>query len=254
MRGGGALDAERRAPAWPLIPPSGRRQAAAVAACCATLAVIIAVLVAHSSQPTFLDRPVDSWLSNHFGRHTLALSEHVANVGGLRDSTIIIAVIAAACLALRRVNGAILAAVSGVAVAVLTEYVVKPLVHRTLAGFLVYPSGHTASAFTAATVITVLLLNPPRARPRRALTIAVAIVTGLAGCLVAAAMISLEFHYFTDAIGGAAFAIAVVLAVALGLDVRAVRQWLAAVPYFGHPAVRAEQADRERTPTGDHAV
>jgi membrane-associated phospholipid phosphatase len=248
------LDSDPRPPALPLIPASGRRPAAIVAACAAALSIIIAILVAHTSQPTSLDRPVDSWLRGHFGLHTLWLSIHVANLGGLHESTIIVALIALACLAVRRLNGAVLAVVSGIAVAVLTEYVVKPLVHRTLTGFLVYPSGHAASAFTAATVITVLLLNPPRARARPGLTIAVAIVTGLIGCLVAAAMISLQFHYFTDAIGGAAFAVAAVLGIAFGLDISVVRRWLAAVPCLGRRPAGSRHADRQTEPAGDAAA
>lgn len=242
------LDSDPRPAACPLIPPSGRRPAAIVAACCAAVAIIIAILVAHTSQPTFLDRPVDSWLRGHMGLHTVWLTAHAANLGGLRESTIIVALIALACLAVRRLNGVLLAALSGAGVAVLTEYVVKPLVHRTLTGFLVYPSGHTASAFTAATVITVLLLNPARARVRPAVTIAVAIVTGLIGCLVAAAMISAQFHYFTDAIGGAAFAIAAVLGVAFLLDIRVVRQWLAGVRYLSRRPADSQPADRETAP------
>lgn len=245
------MDSETRLAARPLLPPSGRRRAAVVAACCAAVTVVIAILVAHTSQPTFLDRPVDSWLRAHFGLHTLALSSHVANIGGLRESTIIIVIIALACLAVRRLNGAVLAAISGLAVAGLTEDVVKPLVHRTLAGGLVYPSGHTASAITAATVITVLLLNPPSWKPPRWLTIAAAIVTGLVGCLVGAAMISLNFHYFTDAIGGAALAVAVVIAVTFLLDIGVVRRWLAGVPYLSRRTGSRETAERETAPAGD---
>lgn len=247
--------ADRGSPAvCPLIPAPGRRLAAIVAGCCLAVTVIIAILVARTSSPTSLDRPVDTWLADHFGTHVLAVSSRVANLGGLHESTIIIAVIVLACLAVRRFNGAVLAAVSGVGVAVLTEYVVKPLVHRTLAGGLVYPSGHTASAFTAATVITVLLLNPPRGRARPALTIAVAILTGLVGCFVAAAMISLDYHYFTDAIGGAAFAIAVVIAVTFLLDTRVARRWLATVPYLRPRPAQRPEADREDAPAGQPAA
>jgi membrane-associated phospholipid phosphatase len=248
------MQGDQRSLASPLIPPSARRPAAVVALCCLAVGVVIAILVAHTSSPTPVDRPVDSWLLSHFGTHLPTLSTQVANLGGLRESTIIIAVIVLACLAVRRLNGAVLAVVSGIAVAELTEHVVKPLVHRTLTGFLVYPSGHTASAFTAATVVTVLLLNPPRMRPRPALTIAVATLTGLVGCFVAAAMISLAFHYFTDAIGGAAIAVAVVIAVAFLLDTRVVRQWLAAVPYLRPRSAAAPDAEREEAPAGQRAI
>ena len=69
-------------------------------------------------------------------------------------------VIMLACLAARRVNGAVLTAVSVVVSVVATEFVLKPIFGRTLGGALVYPSGHAGRAFTLAAVIVVLLLNP----------------------------------------------------------------------------------------------
>ena len=72
-------------------------------------------------------------------------------------------------------------AVAAVPLAVgLCEVLIKPLVHRTYIGQVVYPSGHTATVFALAATITVLLLAPPRpAMPRwlRILILAVAYLT-----------------------------------------------------------------------------
>jgi membrane-associated phospholipid phosphatase len=238
------MDGERRQPAPPLLPSSARRPAAVLAWCCLAVTVVLAVLSAHSARPNALDRPVDNWLRGHLGTHPAALTP-VSNLGGGLDSTLITAVIVVACLTLRRFNGALLALVSAVAVAGLIEFVIKRVVHETLNGDLVYPSGHTASVFAAATVLTVLLLNPPRHNARPAVTIAVAVLTGLVGCLVAVAMISLDYHYFTDTIGGAAFATAVVIAVTFLLDSGMVRRRLGSV---GYPSRRPAQPEREEAP------
>jgi membrane-associated phospholipid phosphatase len=237
----------------PLLPSRGRRPAAVVAACCAVVTAVFAVLAANRSRPDSLDRPVDSWLHGHFGGDGHALTP-LSNLGGSLDSLIVTVIIVLACLAVRRLSGAVLAAVSALAVAGLIEVVLKHVVHETLNGNLVYPSGHTASVFAAATVITVLLLNPPRRVPRPAVTIAVAAILALVGCLVGAAMISLNYHYFTDTIGGAAFAIAVVIAVTFLLDTRVVRGCLAAVRYLRPRPAEPRDADREEAPAGQRAI
>jgi undecaprenyl-diphosphatase len=98
-----------------------------------------------------------------------------------------------------------------------------------MGGSLTYPSGHTASVFTLTAVIGVLMLNPPRLRPRpwvRAVLIAVLV---LISCAVAIATIALSFHYFTDTIAGVALAVGVVLAATFPLDGSGVRRWLSKV-------------------------
>ena len=72
-----------------------------------------------------------------------------------------------ACLAARRLNGALLTAVSLAVASVLTELVLKPLIGETIGrpAVLSYPSGHTTTAFTLTAVIVVLLADPPSGRP-----------------------------------------------------------------------------------------
>jgi membrane-associated phospholipid phosphatase len=136
--------------------------------------------------------------------------------------------LALACLGVRRLTGALLAVI-GVLIALgLTEDVLKPLVHRTITvnHYLTYPSGHTTALFALSTALAVVLLSPASGRPRPAVRIGVVTVAVIVSCLVGLAMIGLDFHYFTDAIAGAAVGIGVVLATAFLLDVGVVRRWL----------------------------
>jgi membrane-associated phospholipid phosphatase len=136
--------------------------------------------------------------------------------------TLAAAVLIGACLITRRLRGAVLTAVSLPAAIVVTEFVLKPLVGRTLGGFLVYPSGHTSRAFAFATVIAVLLLGSQRPTWPSPVRAALALAALLAAAGVAVAVTAISYHYFSDTIGGAAVGVGTVLATALALD------WIAA--------------------------
>jgi undecaprenyl-diphosphatase len=158
-------------------------------------------------------------------------------------AVVLSAVIAVACLLTGRIRGALLA-IAAVPVAVgLCEVLIKPLVHRTYIGQVVYPSGHTATVFALAATITVLLLASPRsasprpamarpamARPLRVLILAVAYLAAVA---VIVGVIAVRFHYFSDTVAGAAVGTGTVCGLALALDVvqpRAVgARWMAPV-------------------------
>ncbi|MFI6169376.1 phosphatase PAP2 family protein [Nocardia sp. NPDC051052] len=81
----------------------------------------------------------------------------------------------------------------------------KPLWDRHLHDYLAYPSGHTVHLVAIATTF-ILLVDSVRARVS---TFAVAVVALLAA---AVGMVGLDYHLPTDIIGGAAVAIAMVLA------------------------------------------
>lgn len=217
------MDDQRRQPATPLLPARARRPAALVMAVCAAVTVVLGALYWHSSRPGFPNQAIDSWLTRHLSGHTRALIL-VHDLGQPVQVAIIGLVIALACLAFRRINGALLTVISLPLAAVLTEKVLKPLFDHRLGGSPDYPSGHTCATFALATIITVLLLNPASSRPRPAVRIAVVVIAALAGCAVGVAMIGLGFHYFTDTIGGAAVGIGVVLATAFGIDMLETRR------------------------------
>jgi undecaprenyl-diphosphatase len=144
------------------------------------------------------------------------LLERLAWPGGLRATIGMTAVLVLVCLLRRRYRGAALAAISIPAAAVITERLLKPLVGRIALGFLSFPSGHGTGAFALATVITVLLAGASRVP--RAVRFAAVMIAFAVASVVAAAMIALGFHYFTDAIGGAAVGTGTVLATALVID------------------------------------
>ena len=208
-----------------LIPDRARRPAAIAAACCLLLVAVLGVLAAHKSRGNAVDRPIDSWLVGHLASHDGALFD-ITRLGDRPEVTAFTAILILGCLAGRRLNGAVLALISvGVAVG-LTEYGLKPLVHETLGSSLTYPSGHMSVIAALIGVAGVLMLAPQRPRPRVRQLIMLGLV--LVGCIVAVALIAIQFHYFTDTIAGAAVGIGVVLATAFLLDTPWMRRALAA--------------------------
>ncbi len=218
----------RAQPLPPLIPDRARRPAAITAACCAALVAILGVFAAHRSVGNAVDRPIDSWLLRELSSHTRALVD-ITSLGRGAEVTALTAVLVVACLAARRVNGAVLAVISVVVTIGLTEFILKPLVHETLKGSLTYPSGHTSSLSALIAVVGVLMLAPPGDRPRPVVRLLLVLALSLVGCIVAVALIGLQYHYFTDTVAGAALGAGVVLTTTFLLDRSGIRRWLAAV-------------------------
>jgi len=201
----------------PLLAASARPRAAVLLAGCAVFVAVLGVLFAHRSTADAFDHAVDAPVITALAGHD-TLIVRLAYPGTTMPAIVISVVIAVACLLTRRLRGAVLA-VAAVPVAVgLCELLIKPLVHRTYIGQVVYPSGHTATIFALAATVTVLLLAPPRpAMPRwlRILILAVAYLTCVA---VVVGVIALRFHYFTDTVAGAAVGTGTVCGLALALD------------------------------------
>jgi membrane-associated phospholipid phosphatase len=201
----------------PLLAASARPRAGVLLAGCAVLVAVLGVLLAHQSTPDGFDRAVDAPFVTWFAaRHGLAL--WLAYPGTTVPAIVLSFVIAVACLVTRRFRGAVLA-VAAVPVAVeLCEVLIKPLVHRTYLGGVVYPSGHTAAISALAATVTVLLFAPPQPAMPRWLRVLVLAVTYLAAAAVVVGVIALRFHYFTDTAAGAAVGIGTVCGLALVLD------------------------------------
>ncbi|WP_051400047.1 phosphatase PAP2 family protein [Haloechinothrix halophila] len=120
------------------------------------------------------------------------------------------ALLATVCLVQRRWRGAAFAAAAPLLAVALNTWVLKPAFGRLAEGHLAYPSGHTVS-IVAVSAVLVLLARPGVARW-------VAAVVGAAVSLgVGVALVTLDFHYPTDVLGGIAFALTVVPLVALAL-------------------------------------
>ena len=186
---------------------------------CAIIVAVIGALVAGQTRADSLDRVIDSPIITALGPHT-HLMLHLTFPGTRTGAFLLTAIIAVGCLAVRRYDGIVLVVCSMVVAVGLDDYVLKPLVHRTYGGSLVFPSGHTTATITLASVLT-LLLVPVAARQagaRRWLATAVLVVAWLAVVGVVLAVIALRWHYFTDTIAGAAIGIGTVCAVALLVD------------------------------------
>jgi membrane-associated phospholipid phosphatase len=212
-------------PGRPLLAASARPWAGALAACCAILVAVLGLLVSHQSTADWLDRAVDSLVVSWLGAHP-GLDLWLAAPGTLIPAGVLSAAVAVVCALAGRLNGALLA-VAAVPVAVeLDERLLKPMFHRASLGFLSYPSGHTTAAFALAATVAVLLVHPPQPARAGPLRVLIAAVACLLGAAVAAGVIALRWHYFTDTVAGAAVAIGTVCGLALILDLPAVRRLL----------------------------
>jgi len=195
--------------------------AAATAVGCVIVMAVLGALVAGQTRAGWLDRGIDQAIQSGLGGHT-PLMDVVAGLGSPLPVTLVAVAAFAACAWTRRFRGALLIAVA-VPAASGAEIVLKELFHRTHTGSLSYPSGHTAGAFALAMTFALLLTGPRRpplaAVTRGLLTAAVLVL----GCAVAIAQVARDKHYFTDTVGGAALAIAVVLITAVVIDALAAR-------------------------------
>jgi membrane-associated phospholipid phosphatase len=208
----------RLRPARPLLTDSARAWAGVLLAGCVILVAVLGALFAHHTTADRFDRAVDSPVITWFA-HRQDLAGWLAFPGTTIPAVALTVVIVVACLLAGRLNGAVLAAVAVPVATVLNEALIKPLVHRTYLGQVVYASGHTATIAALAATVTVLLLAPaPRSiggRPLRVLILAVAYLAGLA---VVIGVIGLRYHYLTDTVAGAAVGTGTVCGLALALD------------------------------------
>jgi undecaprenyl-diphosphatase len=201
----------------PLLSPAARPWAAAVLVVCVAVTAVLGALFAHQARGSGLDMSIDARIQAGMGGHQ-ALLRGVARLG---SAPVVIAVAGAlvlACLATRRWRGALFVLIAVPAAVVAGEYVLKPLIDRTLEGDLVFPSGHTTGVVVLAAVIAVLLAGSLRPPWPAAVRLLLVLAAFLAAGVTAVAMIGMGAHYFTDTVGGAAVAVGIVLATALALD------------------------------------
>src|SRR5438552_14240852 len=217
MEGTGSGPPPRAASARLLLAASARPWLAAVLTGCAILVAALGALFAGHSTADAFDRAVDSPVITAFAGHG-GLALWLAYPGTTVPAVVLSVVIAVACLLTGRIRGALLA-IAAVPVAVgLCEVLIKPLVHRTYIGQVVYPSGHTATIFALAATITVLLLASPWSAVARPLRLLILAVAYLAAVAVVVGVIGVRFHYVTDTVAGAAVGTGTVCGLALVLD------------------------------------
>lgn len=223
-----------------LLPAPARLPAVGVVAACVLVTVVLGLLVAGQHYAGPVDMRIDAAIRARLAVHTRSVAAAIS-LGDPLPSTILTAAIAAACLAARRYRGLLLVGAVPVAIG-LTEYVLKPLFGRTLAGLYSYPSGHV-TVVTAIAVTAVVLLTGP-SRPPLPATLRWLLAAGAIAAVaaVAAGVVAAGMHYATDTIGGGAVGTATVLAAALALDWAGARRRPAAAP-----APEQERADAGMT-------
>jgi len=178
---------------------------------CVAAIVVTGARFAGYGLPGWLDEAFGPRIEAHLGRFP-AVTHWLPDVGTLEPVAAMTLALVLACAVTRRWRGATLA-FAAVPIAIgLTEYVLKPSISGQ--GF---PSGHATSMFALAAIGGVLLANPLRRVPGvvRLLLLLLAVLMATA---VAAAMVANGAHTFSDAVGGAAVGVGVVLACALTLD------------------------------------
>ena len=197
----------------PLLPDSLRAAGAALLAAC--VAVVLVAFVAGRGNPGRLDMALDPRFQSWLGRFPTLLHQ-LPRLGGLKEVALMTLALALACAATRRWSGAVLAVVAVPGAVGLTEYVLKPSAGAVLDQ--AFPSGHATSSFALAAVFAILLTDPVYRRVPRALRLLLVLMALLLAAAVAATMIAIGAHVFTDAVAGAAVGTGVVLACALTLD------------------------------------
>lgn len=163
-------------------------------------------------------------VQHHIGHQ--AAARHVADLGGPFVVTVITCVLAVMMAVRRRIRALVLVVASPVIAEIVTEWVLKPWVHRAPFGVDTYPSGHSTGAFALATVAAFLLVGPAgTVRPRglAPLRWLAAVCVFLVAGMIAVALVISGYHYATDTIGGAAVGIATTCIVALVIDAVAPR-------------------------------
>ena len=209
----------------PLLGATARAGTAWLVAGCTVLVTALGILFAHQSTADGFDRAVDApvigWL---FGYGDL--QGWLAWPGTLKPAAVLVVAAAAGCLLAGRLNGALLA-VAAVPVATgLDEVLIKRLVDRTYLGNLAYPSGHVTTVSALAATATVLLLIPPQQAGTRLPRVLLTVVAWAVTVVVAVAVMSLEWHYFTDTIAGAAVGVGTTAGLGLLIDLPVVRRAL----------------------------
>ena len=203
--------------ARPLLAPGMHRWAALLAAGCVAVTAWLALAFGHQRRPGRLDAAVDTRIHGLLGSYQGPLHQ-LSRLGGLFSVAELTAALVLACLVTRRWRGAVLAALAVPAAMTLTEFVLKPLVGRSIGGYDSFPSGHATAMFALAASCAVLLANPRRPRLPRAVRLLLVAGAMLVAVAVPVAMVALGYHYFTDIVAGTAVGIGTVLLIALLID------------------------------------
>ncbi|HEX6357912.1 phosphatase PAP2 family protein [Actinophytocola sp.] len=179
----------------PVRPPT------ILAAVCALLVVALGLVVAGDHTANGVDAAARSavagWPHGVLGALVLPTEPHVL--------VPFLALLAAWCLYASRPWDALFVVLGPATAVAANTWLLKPLFDRWKGDTLVYPSGHTVSM--VATLAVVFVLANGHARTIIVVVGAVLLIG------VSIGMVGLGYHYLTDIVGGAFFAVFAVLAV-----------------------------------------
>jgi membrane-associated phospholipid phosphatase len=170
---------------------------------------------AHHRSAGAFDRAVDGWFVE---RASYRVALGFADLGSAPVVLMLAAVVLGLCVALRSGRGGALTAVAPAVASGITEWALKPLVHRTKDGYLAYPSGHVTGLCAVAFVAVLITSGPARRRLSRRAASWTASGVLLLALACAWGLVASGYHYASDVIGGIGVAGASVLAIALVVD------------------------------------
>jgi undecaprenyl-diphosphatase len=198
-----------------LLPGPLRRAFCVATAVAAVVFTVLAVRYAGTSGASPVDLRLDA-LIDPIGEAHQRLTRATAALGSPPSVVVLAFALAVSCHRLGRRRLAVLAVVGPGITGVCTT-LLKPALGRTIGESFAYPSGHTGGATALGLVAALLIVS--LVRPGRAGSIAiVGTAAVLCGGAVGAAMIAVDVHYPTDAVGGFCTAVVVVCGGALVLD------------------------------------
>ena len=177
----------------------------------------LGVHYANQRHPGRIDGAIDRRLHRHLASHQATLV-HIITVADPRNVAIACVAIGALSFWRGRRRLALLSLIGPLMAVGLTDLVLKPLINRRFLGMLSFPSGHTAASVAMATVVVVGMLGASRPAWSAVARWLVLVAFEAVAFVIAVALVAAGLHYATDTIGGAALAIAVVMASALAID------------------------------------
>jgi undecaprenyl-diphosphatase len=229
----------------PLVPQSLRRPAVLVAIGCWVVAAALGVWYAGEHTPGGVDATIVRWVHAAITEEGMFARVLTGPTHPIVTYPVIALVLGVAVFRRWWERAVFTVAAPGLCVA-LTELLFKPLIGRTDDGVLSYPSGHTVSA-TATFAVAVLVITvdwPARWRW------AAAGLLVLLWLVFAVGLVGMDYHYFTDTIGGFLVAIGVVLPLAILTDRLSARRYFFRYPPASISSVNTAVSGCPDTATG----
>lgn len=192
----------------------------AVAAVLSTAAIVV-LGARYAGQST--GSRIDQWLSPGL-QDTVsrpvgyALAWIIGTTTDPLPAALLVFVLVALCLSLRRWRLAVLT-IAGPALTGVVTFVLKQLVGRTIhGGNLSFPSGHTAQLTALAIVLGLLLVDTRGHGTRASAPVIVLLSALLGGAAMTWSSTALDVHYLTDCLAGFCLALVLVPMAALLID------------------------------------